>query len=312
MVDPVSVRLIEDLPASAPSIAEAHAFCLDLARTHYENFTVLSWLAPRSMRRSLASVYAYCRTVDDIGDEASGDRLELLDRYEEQLDAAYAGAACHPVLVALAETIRALDLPREPFARLIEANRIDQRTPRYATFDALRDYCTYSADPVGRLVLMLNGFRDEQRFRWSDATCTALQLANFWQDVKRDHAAGRIYLPADEMAELGVRADDLAEQEATPAMRDLMRRQVDRTRDFFCNGLPLVDSVSGRLRVDLALFSGGGLAVLDAIERCNYDTLACRPTVGGRRKAAILVRALLRPRAPVRVQAMPRKRRRWA
>jgi len=294
MVDPVSVRLVEDLPARAPSIVEARAFCVRLARAHYENFTVLSWLVPRAIRRRLASVYAYCRTVDDIGDEASGDRLRLLDRYEQQLDAAFDGSARHPVLVALSETIRALDLPREPFLRLIEANRIDQRVTRHATFASLLDYCTFSANPVGRLVLMLNGFRDDERFAWSDATCTALQLANFWQDVKRDYAAGRIYLPADEMVELGVRADDLASDEASPALRELMRRLVDRTRTYFNDGLALLGSVRGPLRVELALFSGGGAAVLDAIEALGYDTLRHRPTVSARRKAAILVRALAR------------------
>ena len=209
------LRTLIDLPEAPSSAEQAIAFCRAMARRHYENFTVVSWFAPRAIRPHLAILYGYCRTVDDIGDEAPGDRLALLDRYEEQHDAAYRGTARHPVLVALQQTLDRFDLPREPFARLIEANRIDQRRSSFATFDELLYYCEHSATPVGRLVLMLYGHRDEERFALSDATCTALQLANFWQDIARDAAAGRVYLPEDEMGDYGVTLSDLSGHRAS-------------------------------------------------------------------------------------------------
>ncbi len=288
-----AASLLLQLPDAPPTRSEAIAYCRALARTHYENFTVLSWLAPRSMRLHLAILYAYCRTVDDIGDEAKGDRLDLLDRYEQELDAAYAGTARHPVLVALQETIDRHDLPREPLARLIEANRRDQRIHRYPTFDDLLEYCTYSANPVGQLVLALYGIRDPECVRLSDATCTALQLANFWQDVKRDAAMGRIYLPQDEMKTFGVREQDLAADKANVFFTRLMAFQVNRARRYFAAGLPLLDRVSGHLRIDLALFSRGGLAVLDKIEAQGFDTLRSRPEVSAFEKIRLLVSTLL-------------------
>jgi len=287
------VRALLQPPTEAASVEAADRFCMRLARSHYENFTVLSRLAPREMRRHLAVLYAYCRTVDDLGDEAPGDRLELLDRLEGELDAAYASHARHPVLVALQETITRFNLPREPFARLIEANRIDQRRSSFATFAELLHYCDHSATPVGRLVLMLYGHRDEERFALSDATCTGLQLANFWQDVARDAAAGRVYLPEDEMDEYGVARSDLTADRASANLRDLMRFQVDRGRACFRTGLPLIDRVRGHLRVDLALFSLGGLAILRKIERQGYDTLSRRPSLSGPEKVGLAVSALL-------------------
>jgi len=287
------VRALLEPPAAPASIEEASRFCRRLARAHYENFTVLSWLAPREMRRHLAALYAYCRTVDDLGDEAPGDRLALLDRFERELDAAFAGRARHPVFVALQETIARFSLPRDPFARLIEANRIDQRQSSFATFDELRHYCEHSATPVGRLVLMLYGYRDEERFALSDATCTALQLANFWQDLRRDAAVGRVYLPENEMAEYGVGRSDLRADRASANLRDLTRFQVDRARSYFRAGLPLIDRVRGHLRIDLALFSLGGLAILRKIERQDYDTLSRRPTLSGPEKVGLALSALL-------------------
>jgi len=287
------VRAFLEPPAAPASIEEASRFCMRLARSHYENFTVLSRLAPREMRRHLAVLYAFCRTVDDLGDEAPGDRLALLDRFEDELDAAYSSRARHPVLVALQETISRFVLPREPFARLIEANRIDQRRRSFATFDELLNYCEHSANPVGRLVLMLYGHRDEERFALSDATCTGLQLANFWQDVGRDAAAGHVYLPEDEMVEYGITRPELHADRASANLRDLMRFQVDRARSYFRAGLPLIDRVRGHLRVDLALFSLGGLAVLRKIERQGYDTLSRRPSLSGPEKVGLALYALL-------------------
>jgi len=287
------------------SLRQAQAACADLAHAHYENFTVLSWLTPRPLRPHRAAIYAFCRTVDDLGDEAAGnplDRLDALDRFEVELDRAFEGLGRGALFVALQETIRRFDLPREPFARLIEANRIDQRQDRYPTFENLLHYCEHSANPVGRLVLRLHGYRDEDRFVLSDATCTALQLANFWQDVARDRAAGRIYLPQDEMAEYGVAEAALDASEASEALRSLLRFQVERTREGFARGLPLVERVRGRLRVELALFSRGGLAVLEAIEAQGYDTLVRRPTVSDRAKRRLIAMTLL---------GLAMRRRRW-
>lgn len=287
------IRTLIDLPEVPVGREEAIAFCRRLARAHYENFTVVSWLAPRGMRVHLAVLYAYCRTVDDIGDEAPGDRLALLDRYERELDAVYRGSPRHPVLVALQNTVERFDLSREPFARLIEANRIDQRCTRYESFEKLEAYCTYSANPVGRLVLALYGACDEENATLSDATCTALQLANFWQDVKRDAQMGRIYLPLDEMAAYGVAEADLAASHATDAFVRLMAFQVKRAREYFSKGLPLLDRVSGHLKIDLALFSRGGIAILDKIEALGFDTLRKRPALSGREKVALVLSTLI-------------------
>jgi squalene synthase HpnC len=305
-------------------LVEARTRCLRLARRHGENFTVLSLLAPRALRTHLAVVYAYCRAVDDLGDEGrlprelepSGSlkrsapsgaapragnspavppgpgRLELLDRFESELDLAYAGHPTIPLFVALAATIREFDLPREPFARLIEANRIDQERKRYATYSDLLYYCERSATPVGRLVLGLYRVRDAELERLSDATCTALQLANFWQDVKRDLAMGRIYLPQEDLARFGVAETDLAGEKGPGAFRQLMQFEVERARALFAEGLPLVGRVSGHLRVDLALFSRGGLAILDKIERQGYDTIARRPSLSRAEKGWIFLAAV--------------------
>jgi len=289
------LRALRHVPETPPSERDALDACRRLARSHYENFTVVSRLAPRRMRTALAVLYAYCRTVDDIGDEAAGNRMALLDRYQEELGAAYGGTPHHWVMVALQAVLRDVALPREPFERLIEANRMDQRTTRYPTFDHLLEYCTCSANPVGRLVLALYGIRDPASDSLSDATCTALQLANFWQDVKRDWEMDRIYLPQDELADYGVAEEDLATDRATPAFRDLMAFQVQRARDYFSDGLPLIDRVHGHLRVDLAFFSCGGLAILDRIESSGFDTLRERPALTGWDKLGIAWTAL-RPR----------------
>jgi squalene synthase HpnC len=275
-------------PSAGTPLADAFAHCRRLARAHYENFTVLSGLTPRPLRRHQAAIYAYCRTVDDLGDEAEGDRLALLDRFEEDLDGAIAGRGRGPIFVALAETIARFDLPREPFARLIEANRIDQRTERYRTFADLLGYCEHSANPVGRLVLMLHGYRDDERFTLSDAICTALQLANFWQDLARDVARGRIYLPLDEMTGFGVAEADLRAARAGERLRNLIRFQVERARELFARGLPLIGRVRGRLKVELALFVRGGLAVLDGIRAQDYDTLRGRPTISDATKRRLV------------------------
>jgi len=292
MVDEHIAALIER-SVSHPSLSESQALCKRLAKTHYENFTLISWLVPRRMRCHLAALYAFCRTVDDIGDEAPGNRIGLLDRFAAELHAAYDARPYHPVIVALQHTIHAYDLPAEPFSKLIEANRIDQEKTRYETFAELLRYCKHSANPVGRLFLMLYGYRDEERFALSDATCTALQLTNFWQDIKRDFAVGRIYLPEDEMRRFGVKEEDLAKDRASDRVRKLLRFQVRRTIDYFETGLPLIDRVHGHIKIDIALFSRGGMAILDKIDEQGFDTLSARPTLATREKLGLFFSTLL-------------------
>ncbi len=292
--------MIAEGPARPYSLAEAFVHCRRLARNHYENFTVVSWLLPRDLRPHMYAVYAYCRGVDDLGDEAEGDRLALLEDWEGELRRCYDGSPRHAAFVALRETVRRFDIPQEPFLRLIEANRMDQRVSRYRTYDELLGYCENSANPVGRLVLYLFGYRDEERQRLSDATCTALQLTNFWQDVRRDLDKGRIYIPLEDMERFGYSEGDLMETRYDGRFRDLMAVLVDRTRELFREGLRLVPAVRGRLRLDLRLFSLGGLAVLDAIEAIGYDVLHERPKLSRIRKAWLAVRGLLP--LPVRVK----------
>ncbi|OGO46972.1 MAG: squalene synthase HpnC [Chloroflexi bacterium RBG_16_64_32] len=279
-------------------MAEGYAYCQRLATSHYENFSVASWLLPRPLRPHMYAVYAYCRGVDDLGDEAEGDRLALLDGWEAELRRCYEGSPQQPAFVALQETIRRFDIPTEPFRRLIEANRADQRVSRYRSYNDLLGYCENSANPVGRLVLYIYGYRDEERQRLSDATCTALQLTNFWQDVRRDLDKGRIYIPLEDMERFDYGEADLLAGRSDGRFRDLMAFQVQRTRELFRDGLALMPKVSGRLTLDLRLFSLGGLAVLDAIEGMGYDVLQRRPTLSRARKAWLVVRGLL----PIRVR----------
>ncbi len=279
--------------APPPSLADAYKHCRRVALGRYENFPVVSWLLPRSLRPHVYAVYAYCRGVDDVGDEAEGDRLALLDDWERELRAAYDGSPTDPRFVALAHTIRRFDIPCEPFERLIEANRRDQAVKRYATFDELLDYCTYSANPVGHLVLYVFGYRDPVRQELSDATCTALQLADICQDVTVDLEKDRIYIPEEDLERFGVSEDDLRSRRVTPDFRRLMAFEVRRTRDLFEDGLPLIGVVSGRLRADLRALMLSGLAALDQIESRGHDVLTSRPALSRRRKAMLAARALL-------------------
>ncbi|HET8944370.1 MAG TPA: squalene synthase HpnC, partial [Dehalococcoidia bacterium] len=216
-----------------------------------------------------------------------------LDEWERELKACYEGTPSDPRFIALQRTIQRFRIPPVPFQRLIEANRRDQAAQRYATFDALLEYCSYSANPVGELVLYVFSYQDERRRRLSDATCTALQLANFWQDVSRDLGKGRIYIPQEDMEFFGYAEEDLKSREYNGNFRRLIKFQISRTRDYFQEGLALLPLVSGHLRFDLKLFSLGGLAVLDAIERANYDVLSSRPRISDPRKAALALRGLL-------------------
>ncbi len=286
--------------ARPPTPEEAFAYCRRVALGHYENFTVASWLLPRALRPHMYAVYAYCRGVDDLGDEAEGDRAALLDGWEAELRRCYEGSPRNPRFVALRQTVRTFDIPPEPFLRLIEANRRDQRVGRYGTFAELLDYCAYSANPVGHLVLYLFGYRDAERQGLADATCTALQLTNFWQDVAADLEKGRVYIPLEDMRRFGYSEAELAALRTTEPFRQLMAFEVQRTRELFRRGLALVPLVRGHLRLDLRLFSLGGLAVLDAIERIGYDVLYSRPKLSRARKAWLVLRGLLP--LPVRVK----------
>jgi squalene synthase HpnC len=284
------------------TVEQAERWTRRLARSHYENFLVVTWLLPRRLHQPMFNVYAYCRTVDDLGDEAEGDRLALLADWERQLDCCLEGRAEHPVYVALAKTMREYDLPAEPFRRLIEANRRDQLVSRYDTYADILDYCEYSANPVGRLVLMLFGYRDRRRFELSDSTCTALQLANFWQDVARDYRQGRIYIPLEDMRRFGCTEEQLASGRVDACWRALMQFEIERTRELFRVGEQLVPLVERQLQVDLRLFSLGGREILKRIEAQNYDVLSRRPTVSAWRQLGLLAKAVFsarKPRPPV-------------
>jgi squalene synthase HpnC len=281
------------IPETAPSLAEAQEYCRRLARSHYENFSVASWFLPQRLRQHFFNVYAYCRISDDLGDEV-GDpsaSLELLDQWQAELDECYSGKPRHPVFVALADTVRKFDIPKQTFADLLTAFRQDQTLTRYSTFDDLLGYCRNSANPVGRLVLYVCGYRDAERWQLSDFTCTALQLANFWQDVSADYAKGRIYLPLDDMRRFGVSEDDLAAQRNTAAFCDLMRFEVERARDWFQRGWPLAAKVDRELALDIQLFSRGGQEILRAIERQGYAVLGRRPAISKSRKLGLVASA---------------------
>lgn len=287
---PTSYRM----PDAAPTLAQARAWCRELAESHYENFHVATWFLPKPLIPHFHSVYAYCRVSDDLGDEV-GDRdasLALLDWWGRELDACYEGRARHPVFVALAETIRACSIPKEPFADLLSAFRQDQTVTRYRTMQDVLGYCRFSANPVGRLVLYICGHADEERFRLSDATCSALQLANFWQDVRVDWTKDRVYLPQEDMQRFCVSDRTIAEGIATPEFKALLKHEVDFARSLFEQGLPLIGMVGRELALDLDLFSRGGLAILRAIEEQDYDVLRARPALSKSTKFALVLRAV--------------------
>jgi squalene synthase HpnC len=309
------------IPDRAPSLEEAQQYCSRLAHSHYENFSVVTWFLPKHLHQHFYNVYAYCRISDDLGDEVGDPQqsLVLLDAWEAELNATYLSlveasqpdvredveklqAAApirnpvsprHPVFIALRETIRECDIPRQPFADLLTAFRQDQTITRYPTFEDVLGYCKNSANPVGHLVLYLCGYRDAERQRLSDYTCTALQLANFWQDVAVDYGKGRIYLPLESLTKFGVNESDIATRRATPHFLAMMKFEVERARDWFRMGLPLPAKVDKHLAIDIELFSRGGLVILNAIERQGYDVLKSRPSISRPRKFMLLARALM-------------------
>ena len=286
------------IPDVAPTLDKAQAWCQRLTESHYENFHVASWFLPRDLRPHFHAIYAYCRVSDDLGDEVgdSSVALALLDFWGRELDACYEGRAHHPLFVALAKTIQECFIPKEPFADLLTAFRQDQTVTRYETIDDLLAYCRYSANPVGRLVLYACGEAlrndSDEIFALSDLTCTALQLANFWQDVREDYARGRIYLPKKDMDFYLVTEEYIADKIVTPEFRALMHCEVNYARSLFEEGLPLIGKVHRDLAIDLDLFSRGGLEILRAIERQGYDVLSARPAISKSRKLALMMRAV--------------------
>jgi squalene synthase HpnC len=283
------------IPEIAPSVAEAREYCRRLARSHYENFSVATWFLPKRLQQHFFNVYAYCRISDDLGDEVGNPSasLRLLDEWQAELDACYAASARHPVFVALADTVRDCNIPKHEFSDLLTAFRQDQSVTRYRTFQDLLGYCKHSANPVGHLVLYICGYGDEERQRLSDFTCTALQLANFWQDVSVDYPKGRIYLPLEDLRRFGVEESDIASQRNTPEFVKMMKFEVDRAREWFRQGAPLVGKVSRELAIDIELFSRGGQEILNAIEHQRFAVLGRRPVISKARKLALLARAAL-------------------
>jgi squalene synthase HpnC len=288
--------LIADAAIDAPA-AEAV-----MARAQTENFPVASRVLPRRARKHLLAVYGFARLVDELGDAGErppAERLAALDWLERELDRALRGEAQNPLLVRLGETARACALSREPFARLIEANRVDQRVSRYETWEQLRGYCALSADPVGELVLDVLGLATPARIALSDAICTALQLTEHCQDVAEDFAAGRVYLPGEDLRRFDCAESDLAGAHASGPLREVLAFEVARARGLFAEGAPLIAELRGRPRFAVAAFLAGGRAALDAIERAHYDVLAGAPRAG-RAGCAVALAAALRAswRAP--------------
>jgi squalene synthase HpnC len=290
---PPSARAL--LLARAADLPEALTSTRQLAHSHYENFSVVSVLLPRRLRQDFCNVYAFCRVADDLGDEV-GDRarsLALLTWFGELTRECYAGRSEAALFVALADTIRRHDVPIQPFLDLIDAFEQDQRVIRYQTFEQVLDYCRRSADPVGRLVLYLCGYRDEGRQHLADKICTGLQLVNFWQDVRRDIVErDRIYLPAESMERFGVSEAQIREGHCDQNYQRLIQFEVDRAERFFDEGAALLPLLDASVRPQISLFSKGGRAIIAAIRRQGYDTLSRRPRLNRWQKGKLVLAAM--------------------
>ena len=267
-----------------------------LATHHYENFHVVSFLLPKKLHQDFYNVYSFCRWADDLGDEIGDKResLRLLDWWSVELDAMYAGETRHPVFIALKTTVERHGIPRQPFADLIRAFVQDQQVARYQTWEGVLDYCVYSANPVGRLVLYLGGYQDAERQRLSDCTCTALQLANFWQDVTVDLLKDRVYIPLEVMERNQYTVEELFARKMNPNFRRVMVEIADRAQALFEQGLPLARMVDRRLSIDLDLFSRGGMRVLEKIRQQDYDVLSRRPAISKLERVRLLLGSLTR------------------
>jgi len=281
---------------AALSLVEAQRYCRDLAVSHYENFPVVTWLLPKHLHQHFYNVYAYCRYADDLGDEISDTNrsLELLAWWRDELNVCYVGKCSHPIFVALAPTIEQFGIPQQPFEDLISAFEQDQRVTDYETFSQLEDYCTRSANPVGRLVLYLAERYNEENSRLSDSICTGLQLANFWQDVARDFEIGRVYLPHEDRQRFGYTDAMLQNRETNSQFLELMTFQIDRARSYLTAGFPLVREMPGRLKVDIEMFIRGGLEILNAIQRIEYRVWDKRPVISKKKLAFTTLWCLLK------------------
>ncbi len=296
-LQPVDFLKSPEAMNKAWSTDQALSYARWLATHHYENFHVVSLFLPRRLHQDFYNVYAFCRWSDDLGDEIgdTAESLRLLAWWRGELDALYQSVPpTHPVFVALRETITRHELPIDPFDNLITAFVQDQTVTRYRDWPHVLGYCVNSANPVGRLVLMLCGYRDAERFRLSDATCSALQLANFWQDVTVDLKKDRVYLPLHLFEKHGYTEADLFARRCTPAFRAVMEEAVAYAQALFEQGLPLVPLLDRRLSLDIDLFSRGGLKVLDKIRAQDYDVLAARPSVSKSERVRLLLASLAR------------------
>lgn len=275
-------------------LTDARAYCRQLALTHYENFSVASLFVPRRLLRHFHNVYAYCRWADDLADETAGgpESIRLLNWWRSELLACYDGTPRHPVIIALQETIQQFEIPPNPFIDLLVAFEQDQSVKSYAKMADVVNYCKYSANPVGRLVLYLGECHDEERGQLSDHVCTALQLTNFWQDVARDYGIGRVYIPTELLQRFGVNGSSLSVRRDTPESRALIQHLVDETRNLFHRGLPLIRLMPRDLRMQIELFARGGLAILRKIEKQNYNVLENRPKLSKVDKAVLMAKVL--------------------
>jgi len=283
--------------AAVSDIQTAELYTRQLTKSHYENFSVISLLLPKHLKQDFCNVYAFCRTADDLGDEIKNPHqaLDCLERFKQQTRACYAGSVHTAVFVALSETIKRHSIPIEPFIDLIDAFEQDQRITRYDTFAQLLDYCRRSADPVGRLVLYMSGYRDEERQKLSDKTCSALQLANFWQDVRRDKLdLNRIYIPRESMQQFGVLEDQIAQFRFDDNFRKMMEFEVQRTESMFDEGAKLLPMLNSQIRPQISLFTQGGRAILQAIRNQNFDTLTSRPSLSKWQKGRLVSAAFAR------------------
>lgn len=283
------------IPQRSYSVSEAFEFCAKITEAHYENFPVASLFLPEEKRPYIQAIYAFSRTADDFADEfdkSPVERLELLDDWEAKLRRCFEGDSDHPVFVALDETRQRLNLPIDLFTDLLKAFKQDVTKRRYASFDELLEYCRCSANPVGRLVLLVFGYRDEKLHVLSDHICTALQLANFWQDIGIDWRSDRLYLPLDEVRRYGYSEEQWKNQVVDDSFGELMRFQVERTRDLFYRGASLPDLVERDLRLELRLVWFGGMTILRKLERNRYDAFRRRPTLNAVAKFTILLRGL--------------------
>ncbi|MBI5463834.1 MAG: squalene synthase HpnC [Ignavibacteriales bacterium] len=277
------------------SVADSFAFCERLARTHYENFPVASWLLPRDKRKYVAAIYAFARIADDFADEPGytlAERVDGLTQWRSELEQCREGVAGHPVFVALLETIKRFDIPIDLFEHLLDAFQQDVMVHRYETFQDVLEYCNNSANPIGRLVLLLFNYRNQELFEWSDAVCTALQLTNFWQDLSVDIPRDRLYLPQEDLDKFNYSESDLRQLRYTARFKGLMEFEIDRTQDLFDLGKPLLTEVGRDVRRELKLTWLGGARILQKIRAQNYNVLSRRPLLSTRDKAALLTGSL--------------------